>query len=43
MLSLTEPQSVENLADILYEFLPGSGNNRKAFPLAAQQAGVGEF
>ncbi len=43
MLSLAELQSVENLADILYDFLPGSGNSRTAFPLAAQQACVGEF
>jgi hypothetical protein len=27
----------------MYEFLPGSGNVKTAFPLAAQQAGVGEF
>jgi hypothetical protein len=43
MLSLTESQSVENLADVLYDFLPGSGNSKTAFPLAAQQANVGEF
>jgi Restriction endonuclease len=43
MLSLAESQSVEDLADILYEFLPGSGNTRTAFPLAAEEAGVGEF
>ena len=34
---------VEDLADLLYDFLPGSGNNRTAFPLAAGEAGVGEF
>jgi hypothetical protein len=43
MLSLAELQTVENLADVLYNYLPGSGNSRTAFPLAAQQAGVGEF
>jgi len=43
MLSLAEAQAVENIADILYDFLPGSGNTRTAFPLAAAQAGVGEF
>jgi hypothetical protein len=43
MLSLAEAQAVENMADLLYEFLPGSGNNKTAFPLAATQAGVGEF
>jgi hypothetical protein len=43
MLSLTEANAVENIADILYHFLPGSGNARTAFPLAAAEAGVGEF
>jgi Restriction endonuclease len=43
MLSLAEAQAVENIADLLYEFLPGSGNNKTAFPLAAAQAGVGDF
>ena len=43
MLSLAEAQAVENIADLLYEFLPGSGNNKTAFPLAAVQAGVGDF
>lgn len=43
MLSLAEAQAVENIADLLYDFLPGSGNNKTAFPLAATQAGVGEF
>ena len=43
MLSLAEAQAVKNIADLLYDFLPGSGNNKTAFPLAAAQAGVGEF
>src|ERR1700736_4408888 len=43
MLSLAEAQAVENIADLLYDFLPGSGNNKTDFPLAAAQAGVGEF
>jgi hypothetical protein len=43
MSSFREAQAVEDLADLLYDFLPGSGNNRTAFPLAAAQAGVGEF
>lgn len=43
MLSFREAQAVENLADLLYDFLPGSGNNRTAFPLAAAQAGVGDL
>ena len=40
-MSFREAQAVEDLADLLYDFLPGSGNNRTAFPLAAAQAGVG--
>lgn len=43
MLSLAEAQAVENIADLLYDFLPGSGNSKTAFPLAAAQAGVSEF
>jgi len=43
MISLVESQSIENLADVLYDFLPGSGNAKTAFPIAAEQAGVGEF
>ena len=43
MLSLGEAQAVENIASVLYDFLPGSGNRRTAFPLAAAQAGVGQF
>lgn len=42
-LPLKEAQVVEELADLLYDFLPGSGNNKTAFPLAAAQAGVGEY
>ncbi len=30
-----EEQCVEDLADLLYDFLAGSGNSRTAFPLAA--------
>lgn len=43
MLPFRESQVVEDLADLLYDFLPGSGNERTAFPLAAAQAGAGEF
>jgi hypothetical protein len=43
MLSLREAQTVEDLADLFYDFLPGSGNTRTAFPIAAAQAGVGEL
>src|SRR6266853_142455 len=43
MLPLREAQTIEDLADVLYDILPGSGNNKTALPLAAQDAGVGEF
>jgi hypothetical protein len=43
MLSFREAQAVEDLADLLYEFLPGSGNSRTAFPIAAAQADVAEL
>jgi hypothetical protein len=43
MLSFREAQTVEDLADLFYDFLPGSGNNKTAFPLAAAQAGVPEL
>jgi hypothetical protein len=43
MLSFREAQAVEDLADLLYDFLPGSGNARTAFPTAADQAGVGDL
>lgn len=43
MMSFREAQAVEDLADLLYDFLPGSGNNRTSFPLAAAQAGVGDL
>lgn len=43
MVSFREAQAIEDLADLLYDFLPGSGNNWTAFPLAAAQAGVGDL
>jgi hypothetical protein len=43
VVTFSEAQTVEDLADLLYEFLPGSGNNITAFPLAAAQADVAEF
>ena len=43
MMSFREVQAIEDLADLLYDFLPGSGNNRTAFPLAAAQASVGDL
>lgn len=42
-LSMKEATAVSEIADLLYNFLPGSGNSRTAFPLAAQETGVGEF
>lgn len=42
-MSFREAQAVEDLADLLYDFLPGSGNNRTAFPIAAAQADVGDL
>jgi len=33
-MNLVEEQCVENLADLLYNFLPRSGNSRTAFSLA---------
>jgi hypothetical protein len=35
--------TIEELADLLYEFLPASGNSTTAFPLAAKQADVKEL
>lgn len=43
MLPLQEAQSIEDIADLFYEFLPGSGNTKTAFPLAAAEAGVDDF
>lgn len=43
MLSFNQTQAIEDLADLFYDFLPGSGNNRTAFPLAADYAGVGDL
>jgi hypothetical protein len=43
MLSFREAQAVEDIADLPYDFLPGSGNSRTAFPVAAAQAGRGVF
>lgn len=40
---MKESSTVAALANLLYDFLPGSGNNMTAFPLAAQKVGVAEF
>lgn len=42
-LTMKEVGAVAALANLLYDFLPGSGNNATAFPLAAQKVGVAEF
>lgn len=42
-LTLREAQAVDAIADLLYDFLPGSGNSNTAFPIAAQRAGVGDL
>ncbi|MDH7791647.1 hypothetical protein QBD00_002557 [Ochrobactrum sp. AN78] len=42
-LNMKEASAISEIADIMYSFLPGSGNSKTAFPLAAGQAGVGEF
>ncbi|TWC77265.1 hypothetical protein FB593_1164 [Rhizobium sp. SJZ105] len=42
-LSMKEASAVAALASLLYDFLPGSGNNATAFPLAAQKVGLAEF
>jgi hypothetical protein len=42
-LSMKESSAIAALASLLYDFLPGSGNNATAFPLAAQKVGVTDF
>ena len=42
-LTMKEATAATEIADLLYNFLPGSGNRSTAFPLAAQEAGVGEY
>jgi hypothetical protein len=42
-LNMKEAGAVAALANLLYDFLPGSGNNASAFPLAAHKVGVAEF
>jgi hypothetical protein len=43
MLSFREAQAVEDIASLLYDLLPGSGNSGTAFPIAAARAGLGAF
>lgn len=42
-LNLQEIKTINELATLLYDFLPGSGNSRTAFPIAAAQASVPQF
>lgn len=42
-ISIKDSQAIADLADILYDFLRGSGNPRLAFPIAAAQAGVEKY
>jgi hypothetical protein len=42
-LTLNKSQVLNNMAGVLYDFLPGSGNANFSFPIAARQAGVAEF
>ncbi|MBB4276426.1 restriction endonuclease [Rhizobium mongolense] len=42
-LNMKEASAISEIADVTYSFLPGSGNLKTAFPLAADQAGVGNF
>ena len=39
-ISIKDSQALADLANILYDFLSGSGNAQLAFPIAAAQAGV---
>jgi hypothetical protein len=41
-LSLPERMAVADLAKVLYNFLPGSGNNNTAFPIATGRVGLRE-
>jgi len=43
MPNLKESNAITELASVLYDFLPGSGNNSTAFPIAAANVGVAEF
>ncbi len=42
-VSLRESQDIDELAGILYDLLPGSGNPRLAFPVVAQQLGLDQY
>src|SRR5690349_12931253 len=42
-LSMRDSQDIDELASILYEMLPGSGNPRLSFPTVAQQLGLAGY
>lgn len=42
-MNLNDEQCIEDLGDLLYNFLPGSGNSRTSFPIAASKAQVEEY
>jgi Restriction endonuclease len=42
-MNMRDAQIINELAMCLYGFLPGSGNNNTAFPLAANKVGIGDF
>lgn len=42
-LSLRESQGIDELAGVLYDMLPSSGNPRLSFPAVAQQLGLAGY
>lgn len=42
-LSPRESQDIDELAGVLYDMLPGSGNPRLSLPTAAQQLGLAGY
>jgi hypothetical protein len=42
-LTLSQKKIVSDLSDILYDFLPASGNDKFSFPIAAQNADLYKF
>lgn len=42
-VSLRESQEIDELAGVLYDMLPGSGNPRFSFPIVAQRLGLAGY
>ena len=42
-ISLREAQYIDELADVLYDMLPGSGNPRLSFPTVAKTLGLADY